>query len=347
MLAPGFDTATEQAEILTNGDQEFITIVLKPRPGTDLSLVRSGPPVLAPGPQKELAKAMELLRADKSDEAKKHLDKAVHSAPANPDVNYMLGMYYIQQKDYAHAEEYWKKAIQIYPLHTYSLSALGSLEVHNGQVDQAITYLKRAVQASPDSWRYEAQLGQAYLIHKECAEAAKHSKRAVELGKDRASAAQFILAKSYVCQNQRPEAEHGAEQIYFREHRPGGLEGSAAVARRREKSWRVTAAGVECRERIDRRSGWPGGAQRSDTAGGYGSRGGSNFEFRRAPIFCRRRSGCRPMLTKACRLSPPASLARCSKSATKPRSVSQLLSTASIASARPRRSTTKSSIASA
>lgn len=213
VLAPGFDTVTEQAEILTNGDQEFITIVLKPRPGTDLSLVRSGPPVLAPGPQKELAKAMELLRADKTDEAKKHLDKAAHSAPANPDVNYMLGMYYIQQKDYAHAEEYWKKAIQIYPLHTYSLSALGSLEVHNGQVDQAITYLKRAVQASPDSWRYEAQLGQAYLIHKECAEAAKHSKRAVELGKDRASAAQFILAKSYVCQDQRPEAEQALNKF--------------------------------------------------------------------------------------------------------------------------------------
>ena len=71
VLAPGFDTVTEQAEILTNGDQEFITIVLKPRPGTDLSLVRSGPPVLAPGPQKELAKAMELLRTRQSRRSEK------------------------------------------------------------------------------------------------------------------------------------------------------------------------------------------------------------------------------------------------------------------------------------
>jgi Flp pilus assembly protein TadD len=213
VIAPGFETITESAQILTSGDQQFITIVLKPLPGTDISLVRSGPPVLAPGPQKELAKGMELLRADKLDEAKKHLDKAAHSAPANPDVNYMVGMYYMQSKDYARAEEYWKKAIQIYPLHTYSLSALGSLEVHNGQIDQAITYLKRAVQGSPNSWRYEAQLGQAYLIHKECAEAAKHSKRAVELGKDRASAAQLILAKSYVCQNQRPEAEQALNKF--------------------------------------------------------------------------------------------------------------------------------------
>jgi tetratricopeptide (TPR) repeat protein len=125
----------------------------------------------------------------------------------------MLGMYYAQQKDYAHAEESWRKAIQIYPLHAYSLSALGSLETQNGQIEQAIVYLKRAVQASPDSWRYEAQLGQAYLLHKECPDAEKHAKRAVELGKDRAVAAQFVLAKSYVCQNERPKSEEALNKF--------------------------------------------------------------------------------------------------------------------------------------
>jgi tetratricopeptide (TPR) repeat protein len=213
VMAPGFETTTQEVEILTNGDQQFVTVILKPLAGTDLSLVRSGPPILAPGAQKELNKAMEALREQKLDEAKKHLDKAVHSAPSNPDVNYILGMYYVQEKDYAHAEEYWKKAIQIYPLHTFSLSALGSLETNNGKIEDAIGYFKRAVQASPDSWRYEAQLGQAYLLHKECAEAEKHAKRAVELGKDRASAAQFILAKSYVCQNQRPAAEQALNKF--------------------------------------------------------------------------------------------------------------------------------------
>jgi Tfp pilus assembly protein PilF len=223
VIAPGFETVSESVEIRSNGDHELITVVLKPLPGTDLSLVRSGPPILAPGPQKELSKAVEALRANKSDEAKKYLDKVFRSAPGNPDVNYYLGMYYMQQKDLAHAEEYWKKAIQIYPLHTYSLSALGSLELRNGQIDQAIEYYKRAEQASPDSWRYEAQLGQAYLVHKECAEATKHSKRAVELGKDRASAAQMILAKSYVCQNLRPEAEQALNKFISESIDPADL----------------------------------------------------------------------------------------------------------------------------
>jgi len=223
VLAPGFETATETVQILSAGDQQFVTIILKPLPGTDLSLARSGPPVLAPGAQKELNKAMELLRTDKLDEAKKHLDKAVHSAPSNPDVNYILGMYYLQQKDYAHAEEYWKKAVQVYPLHTFSLSALGSLEANNGHLDQAITYFKRAVQGSPDSWRYEAQLGQAYLIHKECAEAAKHEKRAVEIGKDRASTAQLILARAYVCENKRPEAEQALSKFIAQSIDPADL----------------------------------------------------------------------------------------------------------------------------
>ena len=140
VMAPGFETVTQEVEIITNGDQQYVTVVLKPLPGTDLSLARSGPPILAPGAQKDLNKAIEALRAEKPDEAKKHLDKAVHSAPSNPDVNYILGMYYVQQKDYAHAEEYWKKAIQIYPLHTNSLSALGSLDTNNGKIEEAIGY---------------------------------------------------------------------------------------------------------------------------------------------------------------------------------------------------------------
>jgi tetratricopeptide (TPR) repeat protein len=223
VVAPGFETINETVELTISGGQQYVIIGLKPLPSTDISLARSGPPVLAPGAQKELNKAMEALRADKLDEAKKHLDKAVHSAPSNPDVNYILGAYYLQQKDNAHAEEYWKKAIQIYPLHAYSLSALGSLAIQNGQTDQAITYFKGAVQASPDSWRYEAQLGQAYLVHQECADAEKHSRRAIELGKDRASVAQLILAKSYVCLNRRPEAEQALNKFISESPDPENL----------------------------------------------------------------------------------------------------------------------------
>ncbi|HXM15780.1 MAG TPA: tetratricopeptide repeat protein [Candidatus Eremiobacteraceae bacterium] len=223
VIAPGFETVNEAVEIRTNGDHELITVVLKPLPGTDISLTRSGPPVLAPGAQKELNKAIEALRANKSDEAKKYLDKAFHSAPANPDVNYFLGMYYVQLKDLAHAEEYWKKAIQIYPLHAYSLSALGSLALQNKQYEEAITYYKRATQASSSSWRYEAQLSQAYLVHKECSEAEKHAKRAVEIGKDRAAAAQFILAKAYICESKRSEAEQALSKFIAESVDPADL----------------------------------------------------------------------------------------------------------------------------
>jgi tetratricopeptide (TPR) repeat protein len=223
VIAPGFETANEAVEIRTNGDHELVTIVLKPLPGTDISIARSGPPVLAPGAQKELNKAIEALRANKSDEAKKYLDKAYHSAPGNPDVNYFLGMYYVQLKDVAHAEEYWKKAIQIYPLHAYSLSALGSLALQNKQYDEAIAYYKRATQASSSSWRYEAQLSQAYLVHQECSEAAKHAKRAVELGKDRATVAEMILAKSYYCLNDRPAAEQALSKFIAESVDPADL----------------------------------------------------------------------------------------------------------------------------
>ncbi|MBV8514979.1 MAG: carboxypeptidase regulatory-like domain-containing protein [Acidobacteria bacterium] len=67
VVAPGFENITQSVEIVGAGDQQFITLVLKPLPGTAVSLVHSGPPVLAPGPQKELNKTMEALRGDKAD----------------------------------------------------------------------------------------------------------------------------------------------------------------------------------------------------------------------------------------------------------------------------------------
>ncbi len=207
VLAPGFENWTQNIELSATGDEQWVYVTLKPLGGGTPTQMSSGPPILAPGTQKELNKAMEALRSDKPEEAKKHLDKAVRSAPSNPDVNYLLGMYYVQNKDYAHAEEYWKKAIQIYPAHTFSLSALGELQVQKNNQPDAINYLKRAVDASPSSWRYEGQLAEAYLLHGDCAEAATHAQRGVELGKDRAVSAQFTLAKALVCQKRVQPAQ--------------------------------------------------------------------------------------------------------------------------------------------
>jgi len=65
-------------------------------------------------------KALEDLRGNKSDDARKHLERASHLAPSHPDVDYLWGMYYAQVKDFPNAKIYWEKTVQISPTHVFS-----------------------------------------------------------------------------------------------------------------------------------------------------------------------------------------------------------------------------------
>ena len=83
VVAPGFERFTQSVEISTNGDQQYVYVMLKPLPGFKASLAQAGPPILAPNAQKELNKALETLRANNLEESKKHLEKASRNAPSN------------------------------------------------------------------------------------------------------------------------------------------------------------------------------------------------------------------------------------------------------------------------
>jgi tetratricopeptide (TPR) repeat protein len=226
VIAPGYERFTQSVEISTNGDQQFVYATLTPLAGFKANSAPAGPPILAPNAQKELNKALETLRADKLDEARKHLEKLSHSAPSNPDVNYLWGMYYAQSKDWTRAQGYWEKAIEFLPHHGFSLAALGQLSVQNGDFPKAIDYLTRAVEASPSSWRNEQQLAEAYLLHDEPGQAQKHAERAVELGKDRASPAQLVLAKVLLRQNQPQLAQKAL--IALLSQQPSGVDSQEA-----------------------------------------------------------------------------------------------------------------------
>ena len=143
-------------------------------------------------------KALENLRGNKSDDARKHLEKASHLAPSHPDVNYLWGMYYAQVKDFPNAKVYWEKTVQISPTHVFSLAGLAQLALQSSDYPTATGYLLRASEAAPSSWRYHEQLAEAYLNQQQYEQAQKHAQRALELGKERAAGAHFALARIFV-----------------------------------------------------------------------------------------------------------------------------------------------------
>jgi tetratricopeptide (TPR) repeat protein len=238
VIAPGYQKLTQQVEVSFGGQHELVYVTLVPESPRETDSGPGGAPILAPRAQKEMSKALEVIRANRPEEARKHLEKLSRAAPSNPDVNYLWGMYYLQSNDLVKAKSYWEKAIQIYPRHGFSLAALAQLALEKGDSAAAIDYLGRAVEAAPSSWRFEERFAEAYLQHQEYEQAQKHAERAIELGKDRAIQAHLILAKALV-QGNDPQRAQKTLDAFLAEKPP---DPSAAEARRMLDALRLPAA---------------------------------------------------------------------------------------------------------
>ncbi len=206
VVAPGYEKLSETVELSIPGQNQYAYLTLVPYSSEAASTSSSAAPLLAPNAQKDLNKALEAVRQEKPEEARKYLDKLSRSAPGNPDVNYLWGVYWSTKNDWTQAKSYWEKAVQIYPRHAFSLSALAHAALHDSDIPSAIAYLSKAVEAEPSSWRYEEQLASAYVRQKEYEKAQAHAEHAIELGKDRAAGAQLILAQALALRGDRARA---------------------------------------------------------------------------------------------------------------------------------------------
>jgi tetratricopeptide (TPR) repeat protein len=201
IIAAGYKRLTENVQIMASGERQQISVSLTADSASPATSAAPGPPILAPNAEKEVTKALEDLRANKAEDARKHLEKASHAAPSHPDITYLWGMYYAQVKDYANAKAYWEKTVQMSPRHVFSLAALAQIASQNSDYATATNYLLRASEAAPATWRYHERLAEAYLNQRQYDEAQKHANRALQMGKERATVAQFVLAQAKLQSN--------------------------------------------------------------------------------------------------------------------------------------------------
>ena len=217
IIAARYQRVNENVQILNWGARTQLSITLIPE---SVASPPPGSPILAPNAEKEVTKALEDLRANKADDARKHLEKASHMAPSHPDVSYLWGMYYAQVKDFAKAKLYWEKAVQISPRHVFSLAALAQIALQNSEYPAATDYLLRASEAAPSQWRYHERLAETYLNQRQYEQAQKHAQRALELGKERAAETQFVLAQAFLQRND-PQAAMKALTAFLASRPPG------------------------------------------------------------------------------------------------------------------------------
>ncbi len=210
VVAPGFERASQQVDMQERQGYK-ITVELKPLSDAEEIASSARLYALSPKTQRDVGKALEALRANKPNDALRPLQAAQRSAPNSAEVEYLLGVYASQNKDEAQARAHWMKTLELDPRHLSALLGISYDLLHENKAAEAMPYLDRAVQAAPSSWRAHSLLAEADMLEGHNDEAVQHAQRSLELGKERASSSQLILARALASRGDRAQATQAME----------------------------------------------------------------------------------------------------------------------------------------
>ena len=193
VVASGYETAKKTFQVL---DRLEVKVKVELQPMTDKEAAASdrGIAALTPKAQKNVGKALEALRANRSSEARSYLQAAQRDAPNSAEVEYLFGVYASQMNDMQLARSYWMRALELNPSHLSALLAMSQGLLQEHKAAQAVPYLTRALDVEPSSWRAHMLMAQADLFQGQHDEAVKEAERALELGHERAASVQPLLA---------------------------------------------------------------------------------------------------------------------------------------------------------
>jgi tetratricopeptide (TPR) repeat protein len=218
VVAPKYEGTTKDIEVSPRSLAK-ITIELTPLSAEDAAS-SVGIYALAPKTQREVAKAMEELRANKPSDARKHLEAAQKMAPTSAEIEYLFGVYSSQVSDPVQAKAYWMKTLELDPRHLSALLAVGQGLLQENKPTEAMPYLNRALKAEPSAWRVHALLAEALVLQRQNDEAIKEAERAIQLGHERAAVVQPLLARALAARGENGDRDEAIKilQAYVQAH---------------------------------------------------------------------------------------------------------------------------------
>lgn len=146
--APGFRLFQDRLTVWTAESTNYAHVELLPE-DSEGNVPPPGPPILAPEARKEMEKAVAALEKNDLREARKRLEKLEQMAPAHPDVNYLLGVFFLKSEEIEKARAYLDKALKLQPDHTSALLALAGLHYHQREFADAVPLFERALATDP------------------------------------------------------------------------------------------------------------------------------------------------------------------------------------------------------
>ena len=108
--APGYKTAQRIISITNETDNPQYDVTLEP---DNQPRKAKGSSILAPKARAELDQGKHALSLKQFDEAKAHLEKALHLAPTSPEVNYYTGLLYYYMGNLSAAIDHLQKSISM------------------------------------------------------------------------------------------------------------------------------------------------------------------------------------------------------------------------------------------
>jgi tetratricopeptide (TPR) repeat protein len=152
--------------------------------------------VMSPKARKQTKHAISALKSGNLKEAERQLSDAFRSAPASPDLNFLLGYLYFQKKDYEQAENYLSAAAALKANNVQALTLLGRSALEQRNYPAARSALESAIAADAGNWLPHNLLADAYLRQQDFGKARDEAQSAIEKGKTAASPAQLVLGQA-------------------------------------------------------------------------------------------------------------------------------------------------------
>ena len=184
--------------------QKDINLSVAMRYEVDANLQREGTsdgagsprPLLAPKAKEALDKSLKALSKNKLSEAQKYLAEALQLAPGHPDVLYVQGVLFLDQRDWTQAQSVLEKASQMDPGNARAFSALGMAFADQGKYGEALAPLERSLQLDATNWETHWALGQSYYHLQHYDEALKSSQLAWTESNGKAPQIELLVAQS-------------------------------------------------------------------------------------------------------------------------------------------------------
>lgn len=168
------------------------------RPPGDAVSVAALKVAIPPEALAEFEAATSSLRADKVQEARQHLERALEIFPDYVDARNELAILWMRENRFEEAEVHLRRALETDSGAVRPMFNLGLCLHRRQRFADAVPYLEKALQLEPSNVQGQLQLGMTLFMADDLARAEPALSRAYMLGGKDAARAQYYLARIYL-----------------------------------------------------------------------------------------------------------------------------------------------------